>query len=370
MIYVPILKLREQEKNVTKELKGCFGDKIIPLFEIVSDVYKIRYKTNPNTGEYLYRRSKNDRRNERIKEERTEDDIITLDYLNDLIEGKKCFIDFFRFTTDKYSKLVDINKVILSWRISNDYDLYKNKIQSLLNYTNFIPVISIKPGFEMKEQELTSFIKDIKNDFKRSIALRITDDYLYNYKELIKKLLSYDDYLLFDIEEQPILSKDEELRQLDSLDISAKIVLVNSPRKKAFTNREFPKKGYVSFIDNGVINVTKKYKFEGFSDYCGYKDVLPLTSKSNGKGAALILFYVYEKNQFFSLCEPNTQLGVGGYKDLKKELLDLRSEFDPNNNCLAYDKVVKMKKHGSWKDWNNVCIRRYIHEMYKNQNDF
>lgn len=370
MIYVPMLKIRQQEKNIIKEINHCFNENIIPLFEIVKEEYIKRYKKDPITGEFLYQRSKNDKKREKIPEEPTVEDIYTLEYLNEIIKGKKAFIDYFRFVAKNYGgNKVEIQKVALSNELNNNTALYKEKLLEISNYKNFIPVISLKPGYFLSVEDIISLIKKIKNSSNSSVALRLTDNYFTSYKSIIEKVLTENDYLLFDIGEQPILSKTEEIELLSDSLISAKIIVTNSPRRRSYNNGDFPENGYVKFIDNSAMDVVKKYNLDGFSDYCGYKDVLPLRGGSNGKGSALIVFFDYKKNQFYSLCEHDTSYGVGGYIRLKKEILEKKTHFDPTDKCIGYKKILKMKKQGSWKDWNNVCIRRYISEIYYNQND-
>jgi hypothetical protein len=368
MIYVPILKTRIEEKNVAKELKGCFDDNIIPLFEVISDEYNTIYMTNPETGKFIYKKSKNGNRKYRVKEQ----NIKPIDYISELIGNKTTFIDFFRFSLNNYGKNINIDRVLLSWKLSEDPAFYKEKIRSLIKIPNYIPVVSIKTDFKMNEDELKGFLEELKYSFKRSIALRLTDDFIDEYKNIIENVLDYRDYLLFDVGEQPISSKNMEFSMLSDMNIAAKIIIVNSPRKRGMNNSVYPKNDYVPFIDNSAKDFARRYNFDGFSDYCGYKDDLPRTRNgSGGKGAALILLYMYSKNQFYSLCEQDTKKGQKGYKELKKELLKHKKEFDKSENCYAFKKIDKMSSDsaGGWRTWNNICIRRYISEIYHNQKD-
>ncbi|NCD06050.1 MAG: hypothetical protein EOL97_08015 [Spirochaetia bacterium] len=164
------------------------------------------------------------------------------------------------------------------------------------------------------------------------------------------------------------MSKEEEYELLSNLSLRAKIIITNSPRKKIFTNSSFPENDYVPFINNAAKDIVKKYKFEGFGDYCGYKDVLPQLGGGQ-KGSALILFYDFIQNQFFSFCNHNTSLGQSGYSKLVPELINKKDVFNPLGNCLAYSKIENLSSNGTWAYWNNICIRRYISEIYFNQKD-
>ena len=58
MIYVPMLKTRLEELRVTKEMEYCFSDKIVPLFEIINELYKTTYQKDENGDRFLYSRGK------------------------------------------------------------------------------------------------------------------------------------------------------------------------------------------------------------------------------------------------------------------------------------------------------------------------
>lgn len=47
-MYVPMLKTRSEELIIAKEMQLCFSDNIIPLFEIINELYRTVYKTNSN----------------------------------------------------------------------------------------------------------------------------------------------------------------------------------------------------------------------------------------------------------------------------------------------------------------------------------
>lgn len=98
MIYVPMLKTRAEELKVAKEMNFCFSDKIIPLFEIINDIYRTTYKKDEN-GEFIYEQHKT--RMFKVKAEPTDDDIITLQSISNLVDDKLMFVDYFRFSLKK-----------------------------------------------------------------------------------------------------------------------------------------------------------------------------------------------------------------------------------------------------------------------------
>ena len=197
MMYVPLLKTRAEEIKAVKELKPYFSDKIIPLFEIINEVYKPSYKKDDN-GEVVLERHKT--RMLKVKSKPTEADIITLEYINETMDGKQMFIDYFRFSLNKYGKNISIKKAELAFNLNNDLELYKTKLLGVTRYDNMIPVISLKPDCEFSHAELVEFVKKLQeNTFQ--IALRVTEEYIEQAKDIIRRLRKTD-FLLFDIEEQ------------------------------------------------------------------------------------------------------------------------------------------------------------------------
>lgn len=76
----------------------------------------------------------------------------------------------------------------------------------MAQYNNMIPVISVKPGFDIPKNELKSFVTQLQNKTEQ-MALRITEEWIDEYKDIISDLLRHHDFLLFDIEEQNPESK-------------------------------------------------------------------------------------------------------------------------------------------------------------------
>lgn len=363
MIYVPMLKTRREELSVSKEMNYCFSDNIIPLFEILTDRHEIKYKIDPITHSFIVEQK--GKRKMRIKEIPTDSDIITLDSLNKLMKNKKAFIDYFRFTIKKYGKNIDIDRTDLAWKLSRDSVLYKNRIKEISKYSNLIPIVSIKPEFVFGKNELEEYLVELQSE-NEVIGLRITEEWLKEYSQLIKNVLRCTDYLLFDIGEQNPTSKIMELEEVMELEISAKTILLNSPRKSGTRNGEYKEFGITELIDNSVREIFNEYGFEGIGDYCGLKDILPSNDKSNGKGAALALLYSYEENGFFSFLNPDTNQGMIGYYKIIQEILSEKDVLDPLHNCPAIQKIENLKGSGNWSTWHNITITRYIHQIYSN----
>ncbi len=151
MIYIPMLKTRDEELRVLKSMKECYSDKIIPLIEVISEKYQVRYQTDEN-GEFIREKHKTQYR--KVKCTPTEQDIVTLQSLNEMLEGRKMFVDYFRFSLNKYGKNIKFESAELAFNLSNNYQLYKQKILSVSRYKNMIPIISVKPDFDIPRSEL------------------------------------------------------------------------------------------------------------------------------------------------------------------------------------------------------------------------
>lgn len=362
MIYIPMLKTRREEYAILSNMVDCFSNQIIPLVEVIADKYKVRYKTNPETGEYVYRVT--EKRRLKIIETPTNQDCITLSNINDILNGRKVFVEYFRFSNKVYGNNVDISRAELSWRISNNVELYKSKTKEITTYPNMIPVISIKSGFGMSKNELAMFVTDIQGKCD-SMALRITEEWIDEYKGIINAQLRTNDYLLLDVLEQNPEHKFMEIEEIIDIGSKANLVLLNSPRKRETKNSDFPMHGFTNLIENSARNIAASYEINGYGDYCGLKDTMPLNDGSNGTGAALALLYDYKKNAFYSYCNHNTSLGTKGYKAVVQAIKNDQTILDPQNDCPAYNKIKTMTGNGNWSTWHNICATRYIYQTYK-----
>ena len=135
-MYVPMLKIRQAECLAVKKVIDCFGGEIMPLFEVVTN--RFRGKETP------------------------------LEHINTIMENRTFFLDYLRFDMDEYKNDV-ISEECLSYRAGIlDTSKYISKLLELRDFDNIIPVLSIKEGFVLEENDLTSVIlrfKSIKRRF-------------------------------------------------------------------------------------------------------------------------------------------------------------------------------------------------------------
>lgn len=358
-MYIPIMKNRSEELKATKTCAHLFSKDIVPMFEIIHDDFIPRYLKDEITDEFVYEVKPGKKRRSKIRLEDQSEDIITLQRINECVEGQVAFIDFFRFFENEYGNK-KFKNIELSFKMSRDFSYYRSRVLEILEFDNFIPVISIKSGLEISHYDLLALINSLKIDDK-PIALRITDDCIEEYEEFIEEHLHSNDYIMLDIREKNFVSKTIEVTEFRDMNFVGTKILLNSPRKRKTKNSEFENLSFTSIIDNSVSTQFKNYSLHGFGDFGGLKDDLP-TEGGNGTGAALCLLYFKENNEFFCIVNKDTSLGAKGYVYVKMEVNKRRSFIDPNKNCLGMKKIDSFPK-GSFKDWNNANLVRYIHQQ-------
>ncbi len=369
MIYIPTLKNRQCELNAAKKLSFCFGKKIIPLFEIVKEDYLPRYEKDPVSGEFIRELKPGNIIKTKRKIPSLEEDIKTLKDINNRIAGKEAFIDFLRFNLSnngQSGKKIKLEDVQLSWANSNNIELYKSNLRKILEFSNFIPVISIKESFEFNDINLRDLCNILRSN-NNPIALRITDSLYDKYTPIISSILNEKDYLLYDIGEQSANSKIVDFEEIAESGYLFKFVVLNSPRKRSINNCNYPHKLPTTFIDTSAKTICTSNNFYGFGDYCGLKDILPQNINTMGKGTALALIYNFSDNLYYTFLNPNTALSFKGFKTLVPDILSLKNVFSPNDDCPILNEIETMEStnYGNYSTWIKITISRTIYQMYK-----
>lgn len=356
MLYVPILKNRQNEMIALKAMNDYFSDSIIPYIEVISANDVKVYKTD-SVGNFV--RETKDGRNVRIKETPSINDICR--HYSEIVGPKKSFLEFFRFSNNEYRSF-DPQKVFLSLEIRADYNRYVDATTVISHFNNLIPVVSIKKGFALSGTDLKKLLSQIK-DNSESLAVRIDISLYDDYREVLSKLLSSNDYIIVDIRERGIASQRFYLKDINRQGIAAKWILFNSPRTSEMTKAEYCISGWEESIDNTVVEEYLKLGFDGFGDYAGLCDVLP-ANVPNSKILCLALIYDRTENKFWSVRNDNVEDRTNGFVHVKKELLDLEELFNPDGSCKAYE-LIRSASPGNHGYWNKIIVVRYICEMYK-----
>lgn len=367
MIYIPIFKGRQLEQRVMENRNQCFSPKMIPLIEVLKDHFRqTEFATDPISGDYLKRPA--GKRMQRYRVTPTEEDRNTLEYYQKLLNGKKAFIDYFRFTTDVYGRGINADAVDLSIRLNQNETLYIKRLSELDKFENFVPVLSIKKDFFPQSCTVTDLIDRLQKG-NSQIAVRLDDTAYEQFLSVIASVLRQGDYVMYDIGEQNPSSKEIELEEFNALKTLAVKVVLNSPRKRNVKNGDYENRKNTSLIDNSARNINQIYKdIGGYGDYCGIKDNLP-GNQIITRGCALALFYQYNNNQFMAYVNGDSAAGTRGYRTLIPQILSDIQLLDPDGTCDAINRIKELSaqgRPGGWNNWNNFNMSRYITQVYKN----
>lgn len=194
------------------------------------------------------------------------------------------------------------------------------------------------------------------------VAVRIEE--CDRYYDAFKKVLGPNDYLIYDINETPLPSKIEEIDELKSSGIMAKMVLLCSPRRRKVKNSSYLDG---AFINNSHIKTYSNFGFDGVGDYAGLKDDLPGAS-GGGKGCALALLYTAVDNSFKTFVNPDSSLGTRGFRSLVDDILNQRESLEGHfGECLALRVISKQAADGhfgNWQTWITYTVVRYVQQLY------
>ena len=368
VMYIVMMKTRPEEFRVSTAMNQYFGDKIIPLFEILKDEYEDHYKIDSITGEFVYEIPEGQNRRRKILLERKPEDLITLEMINKRIAGKKAFIDFYRYDSSLPSNIKP-SYALLPLQLRS-FSQYRKRLLEVSEYTNFIPVISIKNNSDLKHDEVLTLITDLKKvKMSSPIAVRVDGRKFDEYKHTLKQVLDIQDYFFLDIGTMALQSMAIQIQEISTTDILGTKVLLNSPRKSSsISNAEYEEEDYTELISCEVNTNYKTFGFQGFGDYGGLKNDFPIKGGPT-KACALALLFDEKENKYMSFMNPDNILGLGGYEDVVRRILKRKQEFDPNEDCPAIKTISNFGQHGlkngNWASWNGITLKRTIHQHYK-----
>ena len=343
-MYVPILKNRLYENKFLRDNSYLFDKNVSPLIEVLE-----------------------------LKIGRTKKTIPEIIQEYDKTLNSMYFLDFFTFTHGEYSR-VDLNQVEFSIKIQSEKNYkYDDLLMECTGSNYCIPVISIKEArvFMLDQNRIKKTILDLQKH-KDIIAVRISASLFDTYINTIDSVLRDQDYFFYDINEENIEPRYFDLITIRNLNKKYRKLVIHSPRPSKLNNGSYSDGYYTDLIDNELRNTYKLNGFTGFSDYAGLKNVLP-TSGGNGQGAALGLFYVNEKNAFFSIMNQDTTKGARGYAYVIREAFAKHKIIlNPSNDCPAFDyidNVLRSRgKSGAWGQWKYITILRYISQIKMSTN--
>lgn len=310
-----------------------------------------------------------------IKKNQLSDDIVPLieiiveggtqdiDNWSKLFNRRQIFADYFRCDMKIYGK-VNMEKVKLVIQLNNDLNLYKEKVLSLMKYDNVIPVVTIKQGIsKLLPSDVANVIDKLKSiRTATSVAVRIED--ISGYEKVLAKLTE-DDYVIYDVNEQPYDSKVMEYADLSALKLRAQTILLCSPRKREVNNGVYEDGKPTVLINMGGEKAYSAYGFSAYGDYGGLKDSLP-SKGGGGKGYALSLIYEKGRNSFMSYRHNDSSAGPSGFKYVVPRILADRTKLDPDKTCLALSEIAqnaRNDKYGNWASWIRYTLMRTAQQL-------
>lgn len=371
MTRILMLKNRKNELRAMSKILvyGSLPKGFIPLVEIVKEEKAYEKKVDHETGKYVTNPVKTTSgkiRHYKVNDPETERDV-TLSNLDRLFGKQLAFVEYFRGDLDNY-KDYDPEKNRLVVELNLNLSKYQQKTLEISQHENLVPVIAIKEGIDnVPLDQLTSLINKIRATVPgKAVAIRI--DVIDGYEEALEELLTPHDYLLFDISEQPIDSKEMEYEELGQLNISAQKILLCSPRKRDTEIKDFIHRDYTVLIDNSGIDKFRGYGFTGYGDYGGLGDKLLARSFTNTShpGRALALLYNGDKRAFKSYVCDDVTLGQTGYRQLLDLILQDRDELDLNRDCIVYQELEDKIRRGvncTYQDWIQYTLMRYVQQL-------
>ena len=339
---------------------------LVPLVEIMKLDLEYDKKRDPITGEYVTEPKpiKGGKViNRKVDDPETERDV-TLSNISSLFTGRVAFVDFLRCDLSQY-KRVKHEGISLVIELTLNLEKYVARLLEIVEYDNLIPVIAIKSGIE----KLTSaMVRDLLALFRercpgRPLAVRI--DEIDGYEAVLQQCLGTEDYLIYDINEQPFASRSYEYGELRDLGLRCKTVLLCSPREREANNGEFVHKEYAEIIGNEAMLGYKGEGFDVYADYGGLREKLPTGGRSR-TGRALALLYDNRCSMFKSYVCQDQSLGQNGYSEIASDILADEVDMNPDNNCMVYEAIHEKMNRGvrmTYQDWIQYTLIRYVQQL-------
>lgn len=340
-MYVPILKNWASE---IRALNTLLNKKVLPRSEIIPFI-KIVEEDHSASGRTAYKDPA---------------------FLSSIFNDTSVFIDYHRCDLGEYKQL-DVSKLGRIREMSSSPSTYLAGLHDLAKYKNYIPVLSIVRNIENPSlNQIEQFIHDFKTAYpERSLGLCIEED-IPALHQVLQKTLGSEDYLFINIGEKAPKSRIVLYQKINALNIRARKILLNSPRKRQVKNSDYEVDALTKLIDNSARDLYSRYNFDGFGDYAGLRNDLKLNIKNGGLACAAVFLYDRVSNQFHVYMNPNSEDKVGGLSNLNPKIKKDLPTLDPNKTCIAlaqFREDQKVGKNGNFAIWVTRTVIRYIQQM-------
>jgi hypothetical protein len=279
--YFPVLRSRQQEMDVLE--KFAFGNKIVPLVEIIKEKARSNQKAH---GHEDYAETFN------------------------AIKSEKVLVDLPIYLDPTVSTAIEVRNFFLSTISSLD-----ERIAYYAHYRNLspkvIPVISILQPYSDEADTLISQFNKLSAQFPQ-LAFRL---YISNFDAAIRELnqiqLRANDLILYDIDTTDLTNPlvKVQRRAMDQVHSGAFKVVIRSAINTDIQNVRLNHGDIIPEANNSLVELFSAYKFPAFGDFAGVKkdDIT-----SGGTISPGFIFYNPDENLYY------------GYKGDSKSL----SEFE------------------------------------------
>lgn len=342
--YFPVLRARQQEIDVLQ--KFDFGDRMVPLIEIIKEKDR---KDNQRSPFQIY------------------SDIITN------TQAEKVLMDLPIYLAPKVSTSAEVRTFFLSTisRLDERVEFY---VQFSAMAEKLIPVISIlEPISEERDTLIRQF--DALSDIFPQLAFRIYNErFDLAFEQLQQLVLRDNDIIIYDLEKtsitNPIVKKHRKyLRDIFPDNFQ---VVIRSAINTDIQNVDLEHEQVISLADNSLMELFSlpQYGFDAFGDYAGVKrDDL----NAGGGISPGMVFYNPDDNLYYGYRGPTKNLSEfettiipavlnSGYV---QHWVNTGSQYVNGN--LGYDRLVRIsqneepaKNQAKYK-W--ISIMHYLHSM-------
>ena len=337
MKYVPVLRFRDQERLVLKNI--TLSQKTMPLIEIV--------KPSPNgnlkgTFGEIYQSELNH---------------ISVPFM----------IDFpTHLNTSKTEAAIQnfLRPLQVNQQAKN------NALLSLSHIHNVIPVISYNPVVPYQPNSIVNDATLLRKTYRR-LAFRVFDRNINSIINDIERIITTHDILVFDIDDAPhgspaLQTKYQRILQVKQ-NKNCQTVVTRSAIPSNIYNTGLIDDTPITSIDNSLLTAYLGYHFDAFGDFAGLKNDLPSTGGTISPG---LIFYSWHTNTFV------------GYKGRTKNLSEFQTHIGPmlinstywgnysqshHQNCPGCKKIQAIVSRqitsGNQATWKGITLAHYLYTM-------
>lgn len=322
IIFLPILKTKSRSEPLAiRECHDLFNTKIIPYIEIIND-------------------AENDKGYDKTK-----------NAIGNLLH----FEQFYRKKDSELLNIIEKSKLICNSNTISSIEIKKRDLDNDFDFSS-----------------IENFVNFIHNG-NYSCSIRINTEIDIKDISKIFNVLSDNDYLIIDIEDNMYKSLMVFLKTITSIHRKCKIIIFSNERPTNSTNRDLAYDDYNNSFNTSVLDAIKNDYFigDGFGSYCAARNDLTQSGTFKYPVYGVFVIYDFEKNNFFSYKTNKKEHISKVYSFLKPKLKDdeLLSDFFSKteiSNRMLYSFLDNENKKGNAPTYISFSIVHYIEEICNN----